>query len=224
MPNHAYASIWRRDFSEEMLAERFEQFLSTVPMSATRPGFTDLVIRALSPAEMPLIEPDLRLAQPGAAEIAELAREHLHSDSAYETRAYWDLWAFDAATGNGLSRPEPLEIFCYGEEYDDGVWKDYGHFHVDLGLEHLFTGHARLLGFGNEALSPPEHPAEAKFLEVMSQPANLREYQEKTRENIRKVFDWMQRIEGAVPVERTRLWSEGEENFEARIEEILAVG
>ena len=58
----------------------------------------------------------------------------------------------------------------------------------------------------------------------MSQPANLREYQEKTRENIRKVFDWMQRIEGAVPVERTRLWSEGEENFEARIEEILAVG
>jgi hypothetical protein len=32
----------------------------------------------------------------------------------------------------------------------------------------------------------------------------------------------MERVESALPVERYRLWSEGEENFEARMEEILA--
>jgi len=30
-------------------------------------------------------------------------------------------------------------------------------------------------------------------------------------------------VENALPVERFRLWSEGEENFEARLDEILAV-
>jgi hypothetical protein len=47
-------------------------------------------------------------------------------------------------------------------------------------------------------------------------------YQEKTRENIKSLFAWVRRIENALPVDRLRLWSEGEENFEARLEEILA--
>jgi hypothetical protein len=56
----------------------------------------------------------------------------------------------------------------------------------------------------------------------MAKPANLLLYQEKTRENIKALFDWVRRIEKALPMERLRLWSEGEENFEARLEEILA--
>jgi hypothetical protein len=35
-------------------------------------------------------------------------------------------------------------------------------------------------------------------------------------------MEWMSAAERALPVERYRLWSEGEENFEARLEEILA--
>jgi hypothetical protein len=57
----------------------------------------------------------------------------------------------------------------------------------------------------------------------MSQPQNLREYHEKTRENIHKLLEWTAGVERALPVERIRLWSEGEENFEARLDEILAV-
>ena len=57
----------------------------------------------------------------------------------------------------------------------------------------------------------------------MSQPQNLREYHEKTRENIQKLMGWMRAAEETMPVERIRLWSEGEENFEARLDEILAV-
>ena len=56
----------------------------------------------------------------------------------------------------------------------------------------------------------------------MADPENLRLYYEKTRENIKKLFDWVRRIEQALPVAKLHLWSEGEENFEARLDEILA--
>ena len=59
-------------------------------------------------------------------------------------------------------------------------------------------------------------------MEAMAWPENLAKYQEKTRENIRKLLDWMRRIESSLPVEKVRLWSEGEENFEARLDEIVA--
>jgi hypothetical protein len=56
----------------------------------------------------------------------------------------------------------------------------------------------------------------------MAKPANLLLYKDKTRENIKALFAWVRRIETALPVRQLRLWSEGEENFEARLEEILA--
>jgi len=222
MANHAYASVWCPEFGAEVQLERLGQFLSTVPFSATRVGFTGLAVRAIAPSEMPLIEPDLRANPVDAAAIVEVTREFQNPDCAYEVQAYWDLWIFDAASEKFVSRPDLLEISCHGEEYDDGVWKELGHFQVDLGLEHQFTGHGRLLGFRNGQPATPEHPDEARFFELMAQPAKLEEYQEKTKENIRKLFDWMRRIERAMPVQTRRLWSEGEENFEARIEEILA--
>ena len=93
---------------------------------------------------------------------------------------------------------------------------------ASLGFEHLFTGHAGLLGFSRSARAVPQSPEEARFLASMEEPANLQMYLEKTRENIRHLFDWVRAIEKALPVDQIRLWSEGEENFEARLEEILA--
>jgi hypothetical protein len=94
---------------------------------------------------------------------------------------------------------------------------------ASLGFEHLFTGHAGLLTGENGHVAEPQSPEEARFLMRMSQPQNLREYQEKTRENIQQLMGWMRTVEETLPVERVRLWSEGEENFEARLDEILAV-
>jgi hypothetical protein len=37
------------------------------------------------------------------------------------------------------------------------------------------------------------------------------------------LMSWMRAVEETMPVERVRLWSEGEENFEARLDEILAM-
>lgn len=223
MANRAYASIWFKDFVEATMVERFGGFLATVPFSPTHAGFTELVIRAVSAAEAPLLERDFRRFAADLPAIVEVTSEYVHSDSAYEVQAFWDLWVYDIASSRWQSTAQRLEIFCYGEDYDDGVARADGHVQIDVGFEHLFTGHAGLLGFRRQPAAAPQHPAEAEFLAAMSEPENLSAYQEKTRENIRKLFDWMQRAASAVPVERYQLWSEGEENFESRLEEILAV-
>lgn len=222
MANRAYASVWVRDFSEETLLDRWKEFLRTVPVSAERPGFSELVIRAVDTAETPILEQDLRSGDYDAQVLVDLASAHVHSDSSYETQAWWDLWMHNARGNRWEWKPQPLAINCYGDEFDEGVSQEQGHFLVDAGFEHAFTGHAGLLGFGGARRWRSEHPDEANFVALMSQSENLRIYHEKTRENIRKLYNWMERIESALPVERYRLWSEGEENFEARMEEILA--
>ena len=57
----------------------------------------------------------------------------------------------------------------------------------------------------------------------MSVENNRREYAGKTRENIQHLMNWMEAVSRALPVERSELWSEGEENFEARLDAILAL-
>lgn len=223
MANRAYASIWSRDFSEETMIEQWRALLEAVPFSAVRRGFTELAIRAVDTTETPIFGQDFGSAEYGAEVVAELASEHAHEDCAYETAAFWDLWTWDDTGNEWAQKPQPLEIACYGREFDEGIWKEQGHFLIDAGFEHFFTGHARLLGFRRGGAEAARDPEEASFVAVMSQPANLRTYQEKTQENIRKLYDWMARVEKAIPAERYQLWSEGEENLEARMEEILAV-
>jgi hypothetical protein len=220
MANHAYLSVWCKDFSEERMLDHLGKFLVTVPFSAARPGFTYLVIRALDPSETALLEQNLRAVPLDPAGIIELATDYLYSDVSYEVRSDWDLWVFDA-DGRGKNEPQPLEIFSRGEGYDSGFWQENGHIEVDLGFEHLFTGHARLLGARKSDRAIAQSPEEARFLEAMAWPENLQRYHEKTRDNIKKLVDWTRKIERAVPVAQLRLRSEGEENFEARLEEIL---
>ncbi|MBZ5642215.1 MAG: hypothetical protein LAO19_05605 [Acidobacteriia bacterium] len=223
MPNRAYASVWIRDFSESNMLAHFERFLASVPLSAGAMGFTTLSVRAVGPSETPVEEYDLRGQVMTPADIVELVKEHHSADVAYEVSARWDLWIRDLETASWKKNAEKLELACRGPEYDDGVSGESGHFLADLGFEHLFTGHAGLLTPDSTHVAEPQHPDEARFLMWMSQPQNLREYQEKTRENIEKLMGWMRAVEETMPVERVRLWSEGEENFEARLDEILAV-
>jgi len=223
MPNRAYASLWVRSFDETNMLPHLEHFLATVPLAAGPIGFTELVIRAVDSTESPLEEYDLRGQVLTPAEIVELAREHLAGDVCFEVAALWDLWIRDMESASWKKKPERLHISCFGPDYDRGIFAESGHFMADLGFEHVFTGHAGLLSAGTGYLAQPEHPDEARFLMWMSQPQNLREYQEKTRENIQKLMAWMRLAEETLPIGRMRMWSEGEENFEARLDEILAV-
>jgi hypothetical protein len=222
MANRAYASVWTRGFSEPVMLEQFEALLGTIPFSQPSPGLTSLTVRAVEPTQPPLVEHDARLEPVTIAELLEVLREYAQNDTSIETEAHWDLWTYDPELLRCELRPQRLLLTCFAEAYDDGAFAEMGHFHADLGFEHFFTGHAGLLGLRRHDSAPPQHPAEAAFLRAMSQPAILREYREKTLENIRKLLDWMQRIHAALPVERNLLWSEGEENFEARIDDILA--
>ncbi len=223
MSNQSYLSVWCNDFSEARIVERFGDFLGTVPFSATKPGFSYLTIRAVDPSEPPIFEQDLRSVSLDPAGIIELVKDHLHSDCAYETQAHWDLWSFEPGNGAGWrNEPQPIDLICYGEDYDGSAFSENGHLQATLGFEHFFTGHAGLLGMNRGPVAPAEGPEEALFLEAMAWPENLEKYQEKTRENIRRLMDWVRSLEKAIPDGRVRLWSEGEDNFEARLEEILA--
>ncbi|HTZ72795.1 MAG TPA: hypothetical protein VMB47_02665 [Candidatus Aquilonibacter sp.] len=223
MSNQSYLSVWCEDFSEERMIERYGEFLTTVPFSAGKPGFSYLTIRAVDPSESPIFEQDLRSVPLDPGGIIELVKDHLHSDCAYEAQAHWDLWSFEPAASAGWrNEPQPVELICYGEDYDGGAHSESGHLQAVLGFEHFFTGHAGLLGMRRDPAAAAQSPEEARFLEAMAWPENLEKYQERTRENIRRLMDWVRNIERAIPDGRVRLWSEGEDNFEARLEEILA--
>ncbi len=205
------------------MLSNFEKFLSTVPITTTPPVFAELVVRAVVPSEPLLEEHDLRGQGFTPVDIVELAREHLAPDVSYEVTARWDLWIRDMETGEWSKKPEKLFLFCHGLEYDNGSFAESGHLMAEIGFEHVFTGHAGLLTASDNPATLPEDPDEARFLMWMSEPEHLREYQEKTRENIHTLMGWVRAIEEALPVDRIRLWSEGEENFEAQLDEILAV-
>src|SRR5579872_281722 len=177
MSNQSYLSVWCPEFPEEKILERFGALLGTVPFAASRPGFTHLTIRAVDAAESPVLEQDLRPMLLDAGGIIELARDHLNSDCAYEVRCYWDLAVFDGPTGKSKFEPQALEILCHGEDYDDGFWRHNGHLEINLGFEHLFTGHAGLLGLQSHSKTPPQSIEEARFLEAMAWPENLEKYQ-----------------------------------------------
>ncbi len=120
--------------------------------------------------------------------------------------------------------PQPLVLTCNGALYDNNIASSEGHFVADLGFEHFFTGHAGLLAPG-KATNPfdsSDHPLEHTFRRWMSAGGNLKEYHAKTRENIQQLFRWVEAVQAALPVQRSELWSEGEENFEARLDAILA--
>jgi hypothetical protein len=205
------------------MLDRFERFLETIPPPANVPVFARVAVRAINAAETPVLETDLRGVVMSAADVIAMAREHIQLDTAIEVEANWDLWQRDFEQGLWQRMPQTLLITCHGAEYEDAAAAaEFGDFFTDLGLEHLYTGHGGVLG-SHGARSVPSDPVEAEFLASMLHEEHLHEYYEKTRDNIQQLLRWVRAVEQALPIERYNLSSEGEENFEARMDEILAV-
>src|SRR5579862_4319812 len=114
MANQSYLSVWCTDFSEERMLDLFRRLLETVPYSAKMPGFSYLAIRAVSAAESPVMEHDLRSMPLNPEGIVELAREGLNRDAGFEVRCHCDLWIYDAATEQWKREPQPAELYCNG--------------------------------------------------------------------------------------------------------------
>ena len=212
--------MWCRGIAAERLPELLHEFLQTVPYSRARNGCTQLTLRAVDYSEAPVMERDLRAAPAPPAQIAAELKGSLEADSSVELEAWWDLWVYDVAAGTWKEQPQRLELIFNGPEFDDAAWRDAGHFCADLGFEHLFTGHAGLLGGNGAGGTDSEHPEEAEFLKRMAQPEALEAYARRTGENIRRLRAWVDRVAKALPVERFVLESEGEADFEARLEEL----
>jgi hypothetical protein len=204
------------------MLDRFERFLETFPFSASQSGFRALTIRAVDAAETPLLEQDLRGITASASDVIGIAREHDNPDCSYEVEACWDMWQRSLETGAWQNGPERVLLTCNGRSYDNGVADSSGDFLADVGFEHFFTGHGGLLG-AYSTRSAPSDPVEAEFLSWMTNEQHLHEYYEKKRANIQVLLNWVASAEKALPLERHLLWSEGEENLEARLDEILAV-
>jgi hypothetical protein len=224
MANRAYLRVWTRDFSESTMIPQFARFLATAPLSAAPHTFSELIVQPVDSTEPSITEWDLREQTYGAPEVAALAAQYLNADTAYFVSAQWDLWGLDVESLKWRHAPQPILLACHGPLYDDGIATSTGHFMADLGFEHSFTGHGGLLapGAASNPFDSSDHPVEHTFRRWMSAGGNLKEYHAKTRENIQQLFHWVEAIENALPVERSELSSEGEENFEARLDAILA--
>ena len=224
MSNRAYLRVWTQEFSEKTTVPEFARFLTTAPLSEGEGRFQQLTVQAVDATEAPVSEWDLKEGTFGPAEVAALAAQYLNEDTSFIVEAQWDLWSFNIDTLKWIHGPQTLVLICNGKSYDEGVAATAGHFNADLGFEHLFTGHAGLLA-PSAAKNPSgnsDHPVEKTFRNWMASTENLKQYHQKTRENIKKLFAWVEAVEAALPVERSELWSEGEDNFEARLDAILA--
>jgi hypothetical protein len=224
MANRAYLRVWSRDFSEKAMIAEFARFLTTAPLAEGEGRFQQLTVQAVDATESPVAEWDLKDGIFAPAEVAALAAQHINEDTAYIVEARWDLWSFDIETMKWTYGPQPLELLCQGPAYEEGIAAATGHFVADLGFEHFFTGHAGLLAPGAAAnpFESSDHPVERTFRNWMAGADNLKQYHQKTRKNIQKLFAWVEAVEAALPVEHSELSSEGEENFEARLDAILA--
>lgn len=172
------------------MLDLFGRLLATIPFSAKMPGITALTIRAVDATQSPLEEHDLRAAPATPEGCVTLAKLHEHFDCSYEARAHWDCWSRE--TGVWKVDPRPIEIMCNGEEFDDAVFRESGHFQLDLGLAENFLADD----------SVGENPRRG--------------------ENIRALYRWVQQIRESLPVERYLLWADEEENFEAQLDAAIA--
>src|ERR1700676_1679459 len=107
MANRAYLRVWTRDFSENTLIAQFARFLAPAQLSASENAFKELVDQPIDATELSLAEWDLKDLGYGAAEVAALAIQYLHADSAYIATAKWDLWSFEVESLKWMNKPEP---------------------------------------------------------------------------------------------------------------------
>jgi hypothetical protein len=201
MLDHVYASFWVADSAPEELLGQILRFLVTMPQSASRPGFGELALRAMDAAEAPLIEKDLRDSGLGPLDVIEIIRPEFREDTACELDCFWDFGSYNAETGKWGTQAQRVEIACRGEQFDDSIAASNGHLQVDLGFEHLFTGE-------EDGEDWPGARSDSAI--------------EMRRQNIKRLYAWVEDVTAKLDLAKYKLWSEGEENVEARLDEILA--
>ena len=204
MANLAYLSIWFRDFTIERGTHHLEALLTLFPFAETRPDLR-LVIRSLDPSQGVSAEEE-GMADPEL--LRERCAEFLHDDTAYEVGAFWDLWQWERTDGPLLEwsrTPSAIEFNLHGPDYDARAGET-GHIWMHLGAENLYLHTDHGGATTGEKLKPEEMDA----------------YRRHIRENVMQLKAFVREMEESLPIERLRMWSEGETDFAAVTEQTLS--
>jgi hypothetical protein len=131
MPDRLYLSCWIRGFAEANMLRQFEKMLAVFPFSKLAAHGPLLRVRAIEPAEAPLLEKEFL---PGAAiaNVMAEAREFAHEDCCVEVESAWDLWQFD---GEWRLTPTTVTMLCFGPEFDNETGD---HVRIEFGLDSRF--------------------------------------------------------------------------------------
>ncbi|MCZ2154524.1 MAG: hypothetical protein LC114_11590 [Bryobacterales bacterium] len=132
MAEPLYLSLWIQDFRQENMLEHFSAILGGFPFSVFYPGVQSLTIRAVSDAEVDVVDEGFEEPEP-LDEVIRRCHEFLHDDSAYELTAYWDLW--QNIDGEWLLRPRQVHLSCFGPHYENDLGD---HIRLALGYDEEF--------------------------------------------------------------------------------------
>ena len=129
MADQLYLSYWLRGFTEHNMLRHFSAMLSKFPFSRLVPSAV-LRVRAVSETEPIVFERGFEEAQPG--EIIAASKEFLHSDSAIEVNAKWDLWQFDQ---DWKVAPSRVSLWSLAPEFSNEGGENL---RIDFGIDSLF--------------------------------------------------------------------------------------
>jgi hypothetical protein len=129
MTDHLRLSLWLSAFEPLGLAVYFEKALQQFPFSRLKPNCI-LRVQALNLNEPPLLE--VAFDEPDLEEMRHRVTEFMHTDSAFEVEAQWDLWQWD---GDWSLRPSTVLIDCCGPDFETDAGE---HLVIDAGPESLY--------------------------------------------------------------------------------------
>ena len=189
MPDPLYLSLWFPSFDAPDMLPHALSVMRHFPFSAQQPGITYLAVHPVSWSEPTVLEQRFR---PGISpEEATLpASDLLHEDHAYAFGAFWDLWVPTPDGEQWTMQPSQVKFLVHGTEFDDGFFQEARHVEVDFGLDALFL-------FEGIALTPP--------------------VEEKVRDNVQKLVEFVTQVEKSSGATARLLWSESGENLAQKL-------
>ncbi len=191
MADSLYLSLWFPSFRAEEMLARARCVLEQFPISAQKPGVTQVEAHGLAWNEAIVFQDRFSPGMP-IADAVEIVREFAYEDHGFLFELNWDLWA-PRGTGeeqnpedHWIDRPVPISVVVNGTEFHDGAYEEEGHIQVDFGLDTPFL-------YEEEQHTP--------------------ELEERVRVNVAKLVAFTIAVEKNCKVASRLLWSESEESI-----------
>jgi hypothetical protein len=184
-----YLSLWFPSFDVEDMLPQAMTVMRQFEFSVQKPGITYLALHPVSWNEPTILE---RRFEPGISpeEAVLIAADLLHEDYAYVFEASWNLWTFDEQRKEWLLQPSQVRFEVNGEEFEESAYRQEGHIQVELGLDSLF---------------------------LQEEVQLTQEAEQRLRANVKKLVDFVSKVEKNSGASRRLLWSEAEENLAQKL-------